>query len=516
MMSTALPQGAWAQEAAPAAANTTTPPQVDAVPFSFDTLAEMMRQRAQTPDKTGTMTDAFLTGLGYDDYQQIQFNPARARWQDDPSDLFRAEAFHLGWLFKEPVKMFELVDGQPRSLDFDVADFLYHGDLAARVPQDEHLPGVAGFRLSTPLNRADTFDELVAFLGASYFRALGRGNVYGLSARGLAVNTGISGAEEFPRFSEFYLERPVPGADHVTLFAALESPSLTGAFRFVITPGENTTMDVSVRLFLRADIEQLGIAPLTSMYLFGANDPGKFSDYRPQVHDSEGLAFTETDGRVHWRPLRNPPDLASSYFISDKLTSFGLYQRDRDWGNYLDAQALYERRPSLKVEPLGDWGQGAVRLVEIPSELETNDNIVAFWVPGQPAKAGDVLNYSYRLTWGMLPPDSEATLAWVKRTRVGHGGVSGMKAKDDSQKFVIDFTGGILGRLPEDAELTPVIMATKGKIVQQSLSKIPGQDSWRLVFDISAPKDTIIELSAVIEGYGRKLTENWLSQWIRP
>ncbi|GHG99591.1 glucans biosynthesis protein G [Pseudodonghicola xiamenensis] len=500
----------------PEAADTAVAPQETQPPFDFESLAERMRLRAETPDKTTPVADSFLTGLSYDDYQQIQFNPARARWQEEPSDLFRAEAFHLGWLFQEPVKMFEVVDAQPRPMNFDVADFLYHGDLAARVPADEHLPGVAGFRLSTPLNRADTFDELIAFLGASYFRALGRGNVYGLSARGLAVNTGISGAEEFPRFTEFYLERPAAGADHVTLFAALESPSLTGAYRFVVTPGENTVVEVSARLFLRDDIEQLGVAPLTSMYLFGANDPGQFDDYRPQVHDSEALAFTEAGGRVHWRPLRNPPELASSYFTSGNLTSFGLYQRDRDWNGYLDAQAQYHRRPSLKVEPLGDWGKGAVRLVEIPSELETNDNIVAFWVPAEPTRAGDVLNYSYRLSWGMLPPDTGAMLAWVKGTRVGHGGVSGMKAKDDSQKFVIDFADGLLGRLPEDAELTPVITVSKGKIVQQSLSKIPGQACWRLVFDLSAPKDTVIELSAEIEGYGRKLTENWLSQWIRP
>ncbi|MDK3020810.1 glucan biosynthesis protein [Pseudodonghicola flavimaris] len=504
-----------------AAAEPATEPDAQApaeapVPFSFDTLSARMQARAETADAPAELSDAFLSGLGYDDYQKIQFDPERARWQGESAGLFRVAAFHLGWLFKTPVQMFELVGGQPQPMRFDVKDFLYHGDLAARVPEGEHLPGVAGFRLSTPLNRADVFDELVAFLGASYFRALGRDTVYGLSARGLAVNTGISGSEEFPRFTEFYLERPAAGATEVTLYAALESPSLTGAYRFVITPGAETEMEVTARLFLRDDIEQLGVAPLTSMYLHGASDPGDFEDYRPQVHDSEGLGLVDAAGAPHWRPLRNPPDLASSYFVSNSPQSFGLYQRDRDWDNYLDAGAQYQRRPSLRVEPLGDWGEGMVRLVEIPSELETNDNIVAFWVPKAPARAGDALSYSYRLTWGMLPPDREATLAWVERTRTGHGGVSGMKAQDDSRKFVIDFAGGVLGSLPPEAELTPVITASKGKIVQHSLSKIPGRDGWRLVFDITAPRATIVEMSAIIEGYGRTLTENWLYQWIKP
>lgn len=489
-------------------------------PFSFDSFTATMRQRAQSPYVDSKITDTFLKGLDYDDYQKIQFNPARARWKDDTGELFRVEAFHPGWLYNQPVHLFQLVDGQTRPMRFDTEDFLYHGNLAARVPKDEHLPGIAGFRLNTPLNRADVFDELVAFLGASYFRALGRGNVYGLSARGLAINTGISGAEEFPRFTEFYLEKPAKGADRITVYAALESPSLTGAYRFVIAPGADTTMEVTARLFLRADIKQLGVAPLSSMFLFGANERGDFDDYRPQVHDSDGLRFVEGPRggppgaeRPYWRPLRNPDALASSYFESRSLRSFGLYQRDRDWNDYLDAGAQYQRRPSLRVELLGDWGKGVVRLVEIPTKLETNDNIAAFWVPDAPAKAGDALVFAYRLHWGMLPPDPDAMLAYVQRTRTGAGGVSGVKSKGDSHKFVIDFHGGLMATLPEDAVLSPEVTASKGKILHPALSKLPGGRGWRLVFDLAAPADAVVELTAGVKGYGRSLTETWLYQW---
>ncbi|MFC2968611.1 glucan biosynthesis protein [Acidimangrovimonas pyrenivorans] len=516
----ALPFAARAQEATSPASSAPAEARSDAaVPFSFDGFTATMQRRAGEAYDDTEGSDRFLAGLNYDDYQKIQFNPDHARWRGDKAELFRVEAFHPGWLYKQPVKLFEVAGGQARPMRFDTADFLYHGDLGPRVPKDEHLPGVAGFRLTTPLNRADRFDELVAFLGASYFRALGRGNVYGLSARGLAVNTGISGAEEFPRFTEFYLEKPAPGADRVIHYAALESPSLTGAYRFAIAPGADTVMEVTARLFLRADIQQLGVAPLTSMFLFGANERGDFDDYRPQVHDSDGLSFAEGDPggeRRYWRPLRNPAQLANSYFESGSLRGFGLCQRDRDWDDYLDAGAQYQRRPSLRVEPLGDWGKGTVRLVEIPTELETNDNIVAFWVPAAPAKAGDALDFSYRLHWGMLPPEPEATLARVRRTRTGHGGVSGVKPEGNSQKFVIDFEGGILGALPADAELTPTVTASKGKILRHALSKLPGGEGWRLVFDLSAPKGTIIELTAVIEGYGRSLTETWLYQWSKP
>lgn len=495
--------------AEPAPATPPPPP-----PFSFDTLTEDMRQRAtQAPVKAPPL-EGFLASLGYDDYRKINFLDDHARWGAD-GNLFRLQAYHVGWLFKEPVHLFEVADGTARDFSFSTDDFDYRGELAQRVPQHFTLPGVGGFRLHYPLNRADTWDELVSFLGASYFRALGRGNNYGLSARGLAINTGLPGNEEFPRFTSFWLERPDPGQRRVVVMAALESPSVTGAFRFEIMPGAITVMDVTARLFFRAEVQQLGVAPLTSMFLFDANNRENYNDYRAGVHDSDGLRIVRRNGDVLWRALNNPPRLSASVFGEESPRSFGLYQRARDFADYQDAEAHYETRPSLMVEPLNDWGKGAVRLVEIPSDLEVNDNIVAFWTPEGKIPAGDSREFRYRLRWGALPPDPEQEFAYVADTRAGHAGVSGADAEPDTRKFVVDFKGGALGALPADAEVRAVVDVNGGELKEQALAKIEGSDTWRLALDVQGRSGSVTELVAHVAGYGRRLSENWLYQWVQ-
>ncbi|MCE5974723.1 glucan biosynthesis protein G [Sinirhodobacter sp. WL0062] len=510
---TALPRMAFAQETPAPAPVVAAPQQV----FSFDALSEEMRGLATQPPVTVQIPESFLSGLTYDDYRLIRFNPERARFSEVEGSQFQLHAFHMGWLFKEPVLLYEINDGQARIMGFDTDDFIYEREARDHVPEHAQLPGVAGFRLHHPLNRPDIFDELVAFQGASYFRALGRGSAYGLSARGLAVNTGLAVAEEFPRFTRFYIERPMGGAEQIVVHAAMESASLTGAYRFVITPGAETVMDVTARLFFRSDIEQLGVAPLTSMFLFAERNRHEFDDFRPNVHDSDGLGIVRADGDMFWRPLSNPARLASSYFAEAAPKSFGLYQRDREFDHYQDAAAFYEKRPSCVVEPIGDWGRGAIRLVEIPSDLEVNDNIVAFWVPEGAVKAGESREFSYRLRWGDLAYDERDDRAHVLETRAGIGGVSGVENTEGTRKFVIDFKGGMLGNLPGDAgdDLKIVTTVTNGEIQTQTLSHIWGTDIWRLVLDVAAPKGATVELSAHIAGYGRKLTETWLYQWIK-
>ncbi|MEO5615601.1 MAG: glucan biosynthesis protein G [Cypionkella sp.] len=508
--STSLSSAAWADTAAPAAA---TPEVVNAEPFSFDILTAAMQQRATTPHQAPAKVEGFFTTFNYDDYQAVQFNPDRGRWAG-PKAGFNVQAFHLGWLFAEPVQMFETKDGMARPMTFSTDDFRYYDRVAARVPKHEPLPGVAGFRLNAPLNRADLFDEVVAFLGASYFRALGRDNAYGLSARGLAINTGLGKPEEFPRFSKFWLETPAPFAREVAVYAALESESCTGAYRFVIRPGAETEIDVTARLFFRNAVDQIGIAPLTSMFLFSEKNRAAFDDYRPNVHDSDGLAIYRGDGDHIWRPLNNPARLSESYFAETSPRAFGLMQRDRNFESYQDAGAHYERRPSLLVEPLGDWGKGAVRLVEIPSALEVNDNIVTFWVPEAKPVPGTMMEFSYRLRWGAMAADVTSDIAFVKETRAGIGGVSGVDNTDGTRKFVVDFEGGLLASLPPEAEVKAMVTISGGEIVHQALSEIPGTDFWRLVLDISAEPGGTVELGAHITGYGRKLSENWLYQWV--
>lgn len=484
-------------------------------PFSFAWLDAKMATAAQADYVAPTDAPEVIADLDYDGYRKIQFNPDRARWDDDGS-LFRLHAFHPGWLYKQTVAIHEVIDGVQTPMAFSTDDFLYYDDLASRVPLHRQLPGVAGFRLNTTLNRADLFDEMISFVGASYFRALARGNSYGLSARGLAINTGLSGAEEFPRFTEFWLERPKPGQEDAILYAALDSPSCTGAYRFVIRPGAETTIDVTAKLHFRRDVEQLGVAALTSMFLFDEKNSHSFDDYRPQVHDSNALMVMRKDGDVLWRPLNNPPRLASTYLNEPNLKSFGLIQRDRDFGDYQDAGAHYHDRPSVVIEPQGDWGEGAVRLVEIPSDLEGNDNIVSFWVPADKPRAGETREYAYRLRWGALGTDREGDRAWIISTLAGRGGTSGVAdTKDTMRKFVIDFEGGLMARLPADAKLTPVVTLSAGKIQHIALSKVENTTIWRLVIDVDGEKETLVELVAHIAGFNRKLTETWIYQWMR-
>jgi glucans biosynthesis protein len=492
--------------------------------FSFDWLSEKMKAAAASRPPEPEEIKGFLSTLNYDEYNRIRFAPDRTRWAEQ--DNFRLNAFHMGWLFKEPVHIYEVTDGTALPMDFGSQDFLY--GFEREVPEFT-MPGVAGIRLMAPFNRSDKFDEVVAFLGASYFRALGQHNRYGLSARGLAVNTGLSQGEEFPRFSDLWLERPGPEDDSVTLYAALESRSVTGAYRFVITPGETTTMDVTARLYLRRDIEQLGIAPLTSMFLFGGADPGAFDDFREAVHDSESLILNTAAGETFVRALNNPPRLANSYLGVENPRSFGLIQRTRGFDNYLDAQAHYELRPSLIVEPLGDWGKGSVRLVEIPTDLEVNDNIVAYWTPDQKTNAGDALEYSYRLHWGLDPQgDRSSQRAQILRTRVGEGGVAGVEGKVNRRKFVIDFAGGPLAEptAPEDVQATvnsgekpPTldhdVRISGGEIKEVVLSQIDNSATWRLVIEATAEEDTVAELRARLVMGDQTVSETWLYQWVK-
>ncbi|MDB5473688.1 MAG: glucan biosynthesis protein, partial [Devosia sp.] len=376
---------------------------------------------------------------------------------------------------------------------------------------------VAGIRINYPLSAPDRMSELVSFLGASYFRALGRDNIYGLSARGLLLNSWVDVPEEFPRFSEFYVERQPAADGALTVYAALESPSVTGAYRFVIKPGNQsvqaTVIEVTARLNFRNDIKELGIAPLTSMFLFAEANRSGFDDYRPQVHDSNGLLIERETGEVMWRALNNSPTLGNSYLWENNPKAFGLYQRGRDFASYQDAGAHYERRPSLRVEPMGAWGQGSVRLIEIPAQLEVDDNIGAFWIPAEPALAGQSREFGYRLVWGDLDPDPTARLAYVAETRSGAGGVSGVQNASNLRKFVVDFAGGELADIP--AATPPDVVATvSGGVAQHTvLSRIDTNGAWRLVFDVETDNTAPLELRAYLVGSGRQLTETWLYQW---
>ncbi len=477
-------------------------------PFSRQWLVDLAAAAAKKPfDATAPKLPGFIEKLDYDAYRDVRFRANQALWREQNLP-FTTQFFHLGSVYKRPVHIYEVADGVAREVLYETSLFDY-GKNRFDEPVPETL-GFAGFRLHHPLNRPDYHDELVAFLGASYFRSLGRGQIYGLSARGLAIDTGLPTGEEFPFFRDFFIERPRPGATQILVHALLDSRSITGAYSLAITPGKSTMMDVTTTLFPRRKVERLGLAPLTSMFLHGNTTQPRTEDFRPSVHDSDGLSVWGSSGEWLWRPLANPKRLRLSVFAEPNVRGFGLLQRSRDFRDYQDLEAHYERRPSLWVEPVQGFGGGAVWLMEIPTESEINDNIVAFFMPAKPPEPGQRVDLSYRLHWGE-PPHRPAHAA-VAATRLGRGGFAGRPA-DGLHKFVIDFRGGALDKIAEAKQIEPVITVSEGKTANISVMRLPGPGGWRLYFDFRPEGLRPQELRAFLKHGAEALTEIWSFQW---
>ncbi|HEX2861589.1 MAG TPA: glucan biosynthesis protein G, partial [Lacunisphaera sp.] len=423
-----------------------------AASFDFTTLQKLARERAARPYAAPVShVPDWLAGYNYIQHQSIRFDKGHAWWKADKLP-FELQFFHPGWLFKEPVQIHDLSGGQEKVIAFDPALFDYgEKKLPAPVPADM---GFAGFRIHHALNRPGVMDELAVFLGASYFRVLAQGLQYGLSARGLAINSGGPDPEEFPRFAEFWIERPRAGAAAITVHALLDSTSVAGAYRFVIAPGKETTVETKAVLYFRKHPAVVGLAPLTSMFLHGENTGWSRSDFRPEVHDSDGLLMHTGAGEWIWRPLANPAHVRASSFADRAPRGFGLLQRDRTFAHYDDLEANYHRRPSVWVEPVGDWGPGDVRLIELHSPDETNDNIVAFWVPEKLPPPGEPLVFEYRLHWfgdGKGRPPG----GYVVSTR--HGAVLD---HPERRRFVVDFAG--FAAAEGETELEAVVSVGEG------------------------------------------------------
>ncbi|MTH95259.1 glucans biosynthesis protein [Roseibium sp. RKSG952] len=500
-----------AEPQTPAAEPSVPAPQAEK-PFDFEAFASGIKEKAAKAYKPDTPAlPEILAELDYDKHRAIRYRPERAIWGDLPSN-YELHAFHPGWLYNEPVELYEITDTEVLPLNFTGADFEYREPLDPARFEGVKLPGIAGFRLHYPLNTPDYYDELITFLGASYFRALGKGNLYGLSARGLAIDTAISGAEEFPKFTRFYLQKPQDRDADLTLYAELESKSATGAYRFVIKPGVNTVIDVDARIFLRSDVTRLGIAPLTSMFLYGENDRVGYDDYRPEVHDNDGLLVLRKDGQRLWRPLRNPDRLSLSFLDEESPRGFGLSQRDRNFDNYQDTEARYERRPSLWIEPVNDWGKGQVMLAEIPADKEIYDNIVAFWVPENGMDAGSEHRFEYRMLWGR-EPEPGTDLGRVIRTSTGHGGAGASDPHPNLRKFVIEFGGDRMAEMGADRELQARLSVQNGKPTDQLLQRLEG-GVWRLIVDIQRENERRpVELILSLTENGQDVTETWMYQW---
>lgn len=481
--------------------------------FDYAWLKGRAKALSQAPhvSHAGELPKA-IQNLTWDQYMQLTFNTEHALWKNGPA-LFWAELFHLGLFFKTPVTIYELDKGKVKELPYS-SDLFHYGRSGVKGSQLPKDLGFAGFRLRF---HSDWARDLVAFLGASYFRAVGGEMQYGLSARALAVDTALPRDEEFPVFTHFWLEKPIPGSDTATVYALLDSPSVTGAYRFDIRPGQTLVMKVDTAIYPRQPIERLGIAPLTSMYLHGENDRRLAYDWRPEIHDSDGLALHTGSGEWIWRPLCNPSSLRFNAYQDQDPRGFGLFQRDQHFDHYQDDGVFYDKRPSVWIEPAGSWGQGSVQLVEIPTRDETFDNIVAFWNPATPIQPGQELLYSYTMYWGTQPP-VQTRLAKVIDTFTGLGGVVGQPRQYYSQRFTVDFAGGDLPMLGRDTPVKPVLSTSAGRIEITSVRPQHAISGYRCMFDLVPPDETEepINLRLFLEADGRPLSETWVYQWTPP
>ncbi|MEN3931129.1 glucan biosynthesis protein G [Microvirga sp. W0021] len=482
-------------------------------PFRFEDVLKRARDAASAPfESNQPALPEPLNRLDFDTYRNIRFRPDKALTTGANSP-FLMQMFHLGFLYQRPVTVNIIKDGIPAPVPyqsnlFDLGGFKFEKPLPVNL-------GFAGFRLHYPLNKPNVNDELIAFLGASYFRFLGRDQNYGLSARGIAVNIGENDPEEFPRFREFWVEPQNSDTACVTIYAMLDGPSLTGAYRFRVYPEDETTIEVTATLFPRKEITSIGIAPLSSMFFRGENDRHAADDFRPEAHDSDGLLMQSGSGEWIWRPLRNPDRKRVSSFVDNNPRGFGLMQRDRVFENYQDLEAAYHKRPGYWIEPIGQWGEGAVELLELPTDNETHDNTAAYWQPKQPLKPGQETTLSYKLTavsaYKKLHPGGRAINTFQTPARA-----SGSNEPSDptTRRFMIDFAGKDLTYYLSDPSLVEIVPSTSnGKILRTFIVPNEHIGGFRAAVDVKLDIGQSTDLRVYLKSGNRTLTETWTYPW---
>jgi glucans biosynthesis protein len=485
----------------------TFPGRARAEAVSFESLRHEAQERAGKPymPELGRLPIS-LADLDYDEYRAIEYRPKRALWAGDGLP-FEVEFFHRGYLFPRRVQIFVLQDGRASEVHFSPGMF----DYSRSTIQPDQLPkdiGFAGFRLLGVLDPTERYSEFISFLGASYFRARGAGEVFGASARGLSVGMGLPN-EEFPLFDAFWIEKPTANARTITVYASMDGPSLTGAYRFDISPGVETVVDVHAEIFARTTLDRVGVAPLTSMYFYGLNGPIPPQNDRPEVHDSDGLLISDASSEWIWRPLWNPRTLSLSTFEIKSVNGFGLVQRDRDPCDYNDSGALYQKRPSIWVEPLKPWQGRGVQLLELPSNWEGQDNVGACWLPPEEALASGSLSMAYRLHFGGATPEP-ADLGKVVSARWSGSGHAG-------GRFELDFTPGAAG---PDPQATPSAAAAKittttGQIGSVWTRPDPSGKYWHVTFEATPQVDETMDMRVFLQEGGRRFTEIWSFAWPR-
>ncbi len=481
-----------------------------AQPFKFALLVQRARDMA-AKDYVPPRRPApdIVDEIGYEQHGKIKFRPDYALFSDGKG-AYPVTFFSVGKYFPKTIKMHAVEAGSAAEVLYAPSYFDMPPDCpAVRLPPDT---GFAGFQIREAMSRPDwTKKDWVAFLGASYFRAIGSLGEYGLSARGVAIDTSSAKPEEFPDFTEFFIEPAPAEGQPMKVYALLDGPSIAGAYQFTIRRTEGVVIDVESHLFVRRDIAKLGISPMTSMYWFSSYDKSYQLEWRNGAYDSNGLALWTGSGERIWRPLVNPPSPSTSAFLDENPKGFGLMQRERDPNQFLDRWLNYERRPSLWIEPQGNWGKGAFHLVEMPTDHEDFDNMGCFWVPAEPVKAGQQLDFSYRMHWNADEPNPPASIARPIATRIGRGGFPYSRANPpELKRLVVEFAGGPLDIFPQDRKPEPVISPSRGQVSSVFLETTSWNKAWRLQFDLKADGPDPVDIRAFLRDGDKALTETWL------
>jgi glucans biosynthesis protein len=494
---------------------------------NLDYVAQRALERARLPfhsPRADVPKVLRQENLNYDKYREIEFRHDKALWAIDGLP-FRVEFFHPGYLYQEPVHINEFTATHVQPIRF-VQDFFNYRALHIQdeIPADT---GYAGLRLLNQLNDSNKWDEIGAFLGASYFRLLGKGQRYGQSARGLALDCGeLDRPEEFPLFTDWWLGKPQKDDRTLTLYVILDSISCVGAYQLVIHPGETTVVDVEAVLYFRETnlvhavdanrrpLKTIGLAPLTSMFWFGKNSERKFDDYRPEVHDTDGLLAHMDGGEILWRPLDNPAVMRHQVFSAPNIRGFGLMQRERNFAAYQDSFNFYYLVPSVWVEPHGNWGDGDLHLVQLSASFEGFDNIVAFWDPKEKPAPLKPFRFGYTLYWTRETDMKVSGENKVISTRIGIG-----PNCTTCRQIVIDFAGPGLDNIPDsDPPQAIANCSANAVILDNQVFHVPELNAWRVVLKMqpNAGNNDPVDLRCTLQKGTNVLSETWTYQWSPP
>jgi glucans biosynthesis protein len=473
------------------------------IPFTADFVSDLARSLAQKAYVApATDLPEPFASLTYERYVAIRRKREALIWVNEQTG-FALEPLHRGFIFASPMDLYIVDGGVARRLVYDQSQYDFGGlQVPAKIPDI----GFSGFRV-LQAHAGEDFVETAIFQGASFFRALARGQNLGVMARALSIRTADPRGEEFPIFRAIYVEKPTLAADTLVAHALFDSPSLTGAYSFTLRPGEATILDTELTLFPRVAVDNFGLAPMQATYLFGPINRRHADDVRPGVYESTGLQMLNGNGEWLWRPISNPETLQISAFVGQNPRGFGMLQRDRAFDDFEDDEQHWERRPSLWIEPLDDWGDGMVELVEIPSESEVNDNIVAHWRPKQGLTPGTEARFAYRQFWCWTAPEHHP-LAVVRQSFGGHG------ASGRRRRFLVEFFGDVFADPQQSSDpkaAISVVSPTTAFPPQTYLSR--SAKTFRVVFDIDPGGEQYAELRLVVENAGKSISETWLYRW---